>query len=82
MARGGREPQKRRIDDLLATVTAEWKGLSAGELVFVGLVAVAIFALWLIGPADAATGLFYALLLGLLAGIGIAVARKRRDRRR
>jgi hypothetical protein len=68
------------LDDLLGTVASEWKGLSAGELVFVAVVGVGIFALWLSGPADAATGLLYALLLGLLAGVAIAVARKRRAR--
>jgi hypothetical protein len=71
-------PQKRRLDDLLGTVASEWKGLSAGELVFVGVVGLGIFALWLSGPADAATGLLYALFFGLLAGVAIAVSRKRR----
>ncbi len=66
------------MDDLLATVASEWKGLSAGELVFVGVVGLGIFALWLSGPADAAMGLLYALFFGLLAGVAIAVSRKRR----
>lgn len=65
----------------LQTVLDEWRGLSRGELAFLLVIAVLLvvfFAMEPKGPAQVIPG---ALVIGLLAGAGIAVIRRRRASR-
>jgi hypothetical protein len=66
----------------VAELAGEWKGLSAGELAFLALVAIAIVVFGLTAADGVVNGLVSAVSLGLVAGLAIALNRRRRDRTR
>lgn len=82
---GGQEPPRRVQRDQLATAVApvvqERRSLSRGEVAFLIVVAVALIAAAIFGPGGVAFGLGIALAGGLMAGIAIAIKRRRRGSR-
>jgi MYXO-CTERM domain-containing protein len=73
------DPDRKR-SSALESLLAEWRGLSIGEIAFLAPVLLAAAILLLIEPRGPETVIPTALVVGLLAGAGIAVIRRRRNR--
>ena len=61
----------------VSELAGEWKALSRGELAFVAVVGVGIVVLALAAPGGVLNGLISAVSVGLVAGLAIAVKRRR-----
>ena len=66
----------------VSELAAEWKSLTRGELAFVALVGVGIVVLAFTVPGGALNGLISAVSVGLVAGLVIALNRRRQRRRK
>jgi hypothetical protein len=73
-----RRPEGRHIPVPVADLAGEWKGLTPGELVFVALVGVGIVVVALTVPGGTLDSLISAISVGLVAGLAIALNRRRR----
>ena len=62
----------------VAELAGEWRGLSAGELAFLVLVAMGVVVFGLTVADGVVNGLVSAVSLGLVAGVAIALNRRRR----
>jgi hypothetical protein len=76
--RAGRSDDKR--SSALESLLSEWRSLSVGEIVFLAPLLLAVAILLLIEPRGPETVIPAALVIGVLAGAGIAVSRRRRAR--
>lgn len=65
----------------LQTVVDEWRGLSKGELAFLIPLAILLVVFLAIEPKGPEQVIPATLVIGVLAGAGIAVSRRRRARR-
>jgi uncharacterized membrane protein YczE len=65
----------------LQNVVNEWRGLSLGELAFLIPLALVLVAFIVIEPKGPEQAIPATLVIGVLAGAGIAVSRRRRARR-
>ena len=65
----------------VAELAGEWKLLSAGELAFLAVVAVGIVVFGLTAAGGVVNGLVGAVSIGIVAGLAIALNRRRRERR-
>ncbi len=74
-----REPGRRH--PLIEQGVAEWRSLSRGEIAFLVPLAVLLVVVAVVGAGSPVTGILAALLIGLVGGAGIAVMRRRRERR-
>ena len=61
-------------------IASEWKTLSKPELAFLVVIAVVLITLGIVAPVGVEGALVLAALAGLLAGIVIALARRRAQR--
>ena len=77
--RAGR-PEDEKRTSTLGSLLAEWRGLSIGEIAFLAPLLIAVMVFLLIEPRGPETVIPAALVVGLLAGAGIAVIRRRRGR--
>lgn len=80
MNRGAGDPKGGQRSPLLESVLSEWRGLSKGEIAFLVPLLLIVGVLLLIEPRGPETVIPTALIVGLLAGAGIAVIRRRRNR--
>jgi MYXO-CTERM domain-containing protein len=78
--RGAGKPKDGGRSPLLESVLSEWRGLSKGEIAFLAPLLLIVGVLLLIEPRGPETVIPTALIVGLLAGAGIAVIRRRRNR--
>jgi hypothetical protein len=74
------EARPRGVPTPVAELAGEWKALSAGELAFLALVAVGVVVFGLTTADGVVNGLVAAVSLGLVAGLAIALNRRRRGR--
>jgi hypothetical protein len=74
------EPKDEQDASTWQSLLAEWRGLSAGEIAFLVPLLLAVAVLLLIEPRGPETVIPTALIVGLLAGAGLAVIRRRRGR--
>lgn len=77
---GAGKPKDGQRSALLESLLAEWRGLSKGEIAFLAPLLLIVAVLLLIEPRGPETVIPTALIVGLLAGAGIAVIRRRRNR--
>ena len=65
----------------ISELAGEWKGLTHGEFAFVALAGIGIVVLAFTEPGGVLDSLVSAVSVGLLAGLLIALNRRRRRRR-
>ena len=65
----------------VAELAREWTTLSWGELAFLAVVALGIVVFGLTAAGDVVNGLVGAVSIGLVAGLAIALNRRRRAQR-
>ena len=66
---------------VLQSAIAEWRGLSLGVLAFLVFLMIVLIVFFAMEPKGPAQVIPAAAVIGLLAGAGIAVSRRRRARR-
>ena len=77
-----RRPEGRYVPAPVSELAGEWKALTRGELAFVALAGAGIVVLALTVPGGVLNGLISAVSVGLVAGLLIALNRRRRRSRR
>jgi hypothetical protein len=77
---GAGGPKDGQRNSAIESLLSEWRGLSVGEIAFLAPLLIAVAILLLIEPRGPETVIPAALAIGLLAGAGIAVSRRRRGR--